>query len=132
MHGDDLAYGTSLEEALARLVGERVELPELAVGVESGRGRETAAAAAPAAPPPGGTPAEPRAEAPTEAQIEAEREPLPEDLRALAREADRAFERYLELQAERRFTEAAVELERLGQILERLAATEPAEPPETP
>ena len=127
MHGDDLAYGTSLEEALARLVGERVELPELAVGVESGRGRETAAAAAPAAQPPDGTPAEARTGAPTEAQIEAEREPLPEDLRALAREADRAFERYLELQAERRFTEAARELERLGQILERLASEGAAE-----
>ena len=44
-------------------------------------------------------------------------------------EADRAFERYLQLQAERRFTEAARELERLGEILERLAAGEPPEPP---
>ncbi|HUF78683.1 MAG TPA: UPF0182 family protein, partial [Thermoanaerobaculia bacterium] len=124
MQGDDLAYGTSLEEALARLVGERIELPELAVGVESGRGRETATDAAPATPPP----TRPYEEPPTDAG----REPLPGDLGALAREADRAFERYLELQAERRFAEAAEELERLAEILERLAATEPAEPPETP
>jgi hypothetical protein len=124
MHGDDLAYGESLSEALAELVGEGVALPEL----ERPTGLRPEAEGALATPPP----ARPPGDEPGEARAEADREPLPEDHRALAREADRAFERYLELQAERRFTEAARELERLGEILERLAATEPAEPPETP
>lgn len=121
MHGDDLAYGESLSEALAKLVGEEVALPEL----ERPTGLRPEAEGAPATPPP----APPRGDEPGEVRAEADREPLPEDHRALAREADRAFERYLELQAERRFTEAARELERLGEILERLAAEEPPEPP---
>ncbi len=102
MHGDDLAYGESLEEALAELVGERVELQALAEPTGLAPAPETGAASG-----------------------------LPEDLRELAREADRAFERYLELQAERRFAEAAGELERLGSLLEQLAGEGAAEPPET-
>ena len=39
MHGDDLAYGNSLEEALARLVGETVDLPEPTLSLSRRRRR---------------------------------------------------------------------------------------------
>lgn len=112
MHGDDLAYGTSLLDALAELVGERVSLPELEE--------------------PTGLPPAPEEEIRAEGEAPPERAPeaveaLPEDLRSLAREADEAFQRYLQLQAERRFAEAAEELDRLGRLLEELAGGDTAE-----
>jgi hypothetical protein len=115
MHGDDLAYGQSLEEALAQLVGEEVELPELHLGEPAARPRQASPEGAPRMVQPETGPAPALAA-------------LPPDVRALAREADRAFQRYLELQAERRFTEAAAELERLGEILDRLATGDEAPP----
>ena len=115
MHGDDLAYGNSLLEALAELVGERVALPELEepTGLLPAPEEELRGEGEPA-------------EEPAEAAVEA----LPEDVRSLAREADEAFQRYLQLQAERRFAEAAEELDRLGRLLEQLAGGEAGEPPD--
>ena len=127
MHGDDLAYGETLEEALERLVGGDVgELgvvarPEVARG-PGGPGEQ-------AGPGPGGGEA---TERPGRGDSD------------LAAQANDAFERYLELQAERRFSEAARELERLGRLLEELAgrsdsergeaapATEPTARPQPP
>ncbi len=122
MHDDNLAYGNNLEDALARLVGETVDLPEptlsLALEPEAGVEREADAEAAPE-PDAGPEVGEPVPGPPTTAL-----EGLSESERALARQADAAFTRYPELQSERRFTEAARELERLGEILEQLAGEE--------
>jgi len=92
MHGDELAYGESLDEALESLVGEELE-----------------------------TVTAPELEADTARDLPGEEALAPPSVAELAAEANRVFERYLELQAERRFSEAARQLERLGEILEELA-----------
>jgi uncharacterized membrane protein (UPF0182 family) len=121
MYGDDLAYGNNLEEALASLVGERVELPDPTFSQPIGGERDGGARAA--------SDEVEAAEAPSGASAPPPLEGLSGSERALARQADEAFERYLQLQSERRFAEAAQELERLGEILEQLAGEDsPPEP----
>lgn len=83
MHGDDLSYGETFEDALAGLF-ESTPAPML-----------------------------------DETSSVAER----------ARSANEAFERYLQLQAEQRFDEAAGELRRLRDLLKQLAAPEPQDSP---
>ena len=84
MHGDNLSYAETFEEALAGLF-DGVPVPRPA------------------------TPA------------------LSESVRDLAQRAGSAFERYLQLQVEQRFQEAAVELETLRETLQQLAGDATAE-----
>jgi hypothetical protein len=102
-------------------VGERVELPDPTFSQPIGGEREGGARAA--------SDEVEAAEAPPGASTPPPLEGLSGSERALARQADEAFERYLQLQSERRFSEAARELERLGEILEELAGEDsPPEP----
>jgi len=116
MHGDDLAYGQTLEEALTRLVGEDIG----GIGAVAPP-RATAASEE------GASPLAKLSE-PTEA-TEPHWAPGAETA-DLAAQANDAFERYLKLQSEHKFTEAGRELERLGNLLERLAGS--SEKTETP
>jgi hypothetical protein len=120
MHGNDLAYGETLGEALDGLVGGDVGDLGVVARPEAARAPGEQAGAGPAGP---------DANAPSQS--------TERDVSALAEQANDAFERYLELQAQRRFTDAARELERLGRLLEELAGrsgtdggdgTPPAEP----
>jgi len=115
MHGDDLAYGQTLEEALERLVGGDVgdlgvvARPEPAR--DRGEGERDRSGAGD-----GGTSSAPRPGAVTPRADLSDR-----DTADLAAQANDAFERYLDLQAQRRFSDAARELERLGRLLQELA-----------
>jgi uncharacterized membrane protein (UPF0182 family) len=108
MHRDDLAYGQSFSEALERLVGATAATRE----AESAAAEEAALARGETVERPAPEPISDAASTRDQAEIA-----------RLAAEADRAFERYLDLQSERRFSEAAQELERLGEILEELAGS---------
>ncbi|RME71430.1 MAG: UPF0182 family protein [Planctomycetota bacterium] len=103
MHGERLGWGRRLEQALEHLLG--------------------------GAPPPEpvartGPPPTPSVPAPQPVAATRTAGPVAASaVHALAAEANAAFERYLALQAERRFTEAAEQLERLEHALRRLLET---------
>ena len=105
MHGDDLAYGQTLEEALEGLVGG--DVGDLGVVARPEAARGPGERAAPGLPGAGGRRAGRAAPAETP--------PTSPPRRTTPSSAT------WNLQAERRFSEAARELERLGRLLEELA-----------
>lgn len=97
MHNDNLSYAETFEEALQGLFGESVaeaDIPASAVGGIL---------------------------QPTPAETEEETDEID---RSLVQQANDAFERYLDLTGQKKFNEAADELERLQKILQELAGQE--------
>jgi uncharacterized membrane protein (UPF0182 family) len=93
MHGDDMGYAETFQQALVNLI----------------EGKKSGATAA--------------------AGLSLSRVDVIPDIGAtdLATQANRAFQRYLQLQAEQRFEEAAGELRALQELLQRLTGEEAAE-----
>ncbi len=111
MHNDNLSYAESFEEALRGLYSEDVGPQKLNEDVvsqftsqqgQAGAGEQAGAAEQAAQP------------APSAAE-------LPEGMEQLIRSANNAFDTYFELLGEKRFGEAAQELDRLGRVLEQMA-----------
>lgn len=107
MHNDRLSYAESFQEALRGLfedeTGEEVQASQDIVSRFSSQ-QESAGPAGAGAQAAGITPAQ----------------PLPEGMNELVRNANDAFDTYFELLGEKRFGEAARELERLGTVLEEM------------
>jgi len=110
MHGDNLSYASSFEEALKGLYGEA---PPPEERIEGAVPREEAAAQAKAA---GAEAAQP-----TEALEAAPSEETPEGINALIEEANNAFESYFDLLGQKEYGEASRELDRLERLLNQLS-----------
>ncbi len=117
MHNDNLSYAESFEEALRGLYEpEAVEKPAEDIvsqyTVDQGAQAGAAAAGAGAGERAVQTGAQPATGSP---------EQLPEGMEQLIQSANSAFDTYFELLGEKKFGEAAQELDRLGRVLEQMA-----------
>jgi hypothetical protein len=110
MHGDELSYASSFEEALEGLYGEA---PPPEERIEGAVPREEAAAQAGAA--------EAEAPEPTEARAAAPAEDMPEGINELIDEANNAFDTYFDLLGQKEYGEASRELDRLERLLNQLS-----------
>ncbi len=117
MHNDRLSYAESFEEALRGLFEGEASPTQASQDIVSRFSSQQEAAGS------AGT-GEAAGGAGSQAAGIAPAQPLPEGMDALIRSANDAFDTYFELLGEKRFGEAARELERLGTVLEEMGRQE--------